>query len=104
MRLQSAAALSFSVRDRITNSIMEITLELLSRLRGNSYVTTAAIIVGLIIFFYFNYSTQPFRGVPYVGGPKWDILNLKAQYRFVTDCKNLIKEGLEKVREQCQWT
>ena len=78
---------------------MEITLDLLSRLRGNTYVTTAVVIVGFVVFFYFNYSTQPFRGIPYVGGPKWDILNIKAQYRFVTDCKNLIKEGLAKVRE-----
>lgn len=79
--------------------MMEITLEILSRLWGNNYVITAVAILSLVVFFYFNYSTQPFRGIPYVGGPRWDILNLKAQYRFVTDCKNLIKEGLEKVRE-----
>ncbi|RYP67659.1 hypothetical protein DL771_007126 [Monosporascus sp. 5C6A] len=75
---------------------MEITIELLSRLRGNTYFTTVVVIIALVVFFYFNYSTQPLRGIPYVGGPKWDILNLKAQYRFLTDCKNLIKEGLEK--------
>ncbi|KAK1637087.1 cytochrome P450 [Colletotrichum phormii] len=75
---------------------MEIALDLLSRVRGNTYVTVTVALLSLIVFFYFNYSTRPLRGIPYVGGPKWDILNIKAQYRFVTDCKNLIKEGLQK--------
>lgn len=78
---------------------MEIALDLLARARGNAYVAVTVAVLSLVVFFYFNYSTQPFRGIPYVGGPKWDILNIKAQYRFVTDCKNLIKEGLQKVRD-----
>ncbi|KAF6798080.1 P450 monooxygenase [Colletotrichum sojae] len=76
---------------------MEILLEFLSRLRGNTYVSSALVLAALVVFFYFNYSTQPYRGIPYVGGPRWDILNLKAQYRFVTDCKKLIQEGLAKI-------
>ncbi|KAJ0311102.1 hypothetical protein COL516b_001805 [Colletotrichum fioriniae] len=76
---------------------MEIALDLLARARGNAYVAVTVAVLSLVVFFYFNYSTQPFRGIPYVGGPKWDILNIKAQYRFVTDCKNLIKEGLQKI-------
>ncbi|KAL0780641.1 hypothetical protein CaCOL14_001976 [Colletotrichum acutatum] len=76
--------------------MMEIVLDLLAQARGNTYVTFTVAVLSLVVFFYFNYSTQPFRGIPYVGGPKWDILNIKAQYRFVTDCKNLIKEGLQK--------